>query len=187
MLGNIMNALAQPQNQQMLGQVVGSLMGGSGGGGSPANQLLGGLEQVMGGKPGAASPAAASQAVASSSDSPLMGLLGPIASSVASQAGISPAVATTVAATAMHYLVSSHPAAGGSAPMNLGNVMQQVASGQVSPETLHSSGMVNAVVHSTGLSQQQAVQGLNAAFTHMSAHVDKERLAGKQKAKRDDN
>src|SRR5512135_209632 len=53
MLGNIMNALAQPQNQQMLGQVVGSLMGGSGGG-SPASALLGGLEQVMGGKPGAA-------------------------------------------------------------------------------------------------------------------------------------
>lgn len=179
MLANIMNALAQPQNQQVLGQVVGSLMGGSGGG-SPANALLGGLEQVIGGKPGAASPAAASQAVATSADSPLMGLLGPIASSVASKVGVSPAVATTVAATAMHYLVSNHPAGGG-APSA---IMQQVASGQVSQDTLHSSGMVNAVVQSTGLSQQQAAQSLNAAFTHMSAHVDKERLAGKQKAKR---
>ncbi len=179
MLGNIMNALAQPQNQQMLGQVVGSLMGGSGGG-SPTNALLGGLEQVMGGKPGSASPAAASQAVAASGNNPLMGVLGPIASSVASQAGISPALATTVAATAMHYLVSNHPAGGG-APSA---VMQQVASGGVSPETLQSSGMVHAVMQSTGLNQQQATQSLNAAFTHMSAHVDKERLAGKQKAKR---
>ncbi len=191
MLANIMNALAQPSvtgqggtNADMLAQAVGGLMGNQQGG-AAVGQLLNGLEGVMGGKPGTATPASASQGVAAAANSPLMGLLGPIASSVASQVGISPAVATTVAATAMHYLVSSHPAAGGSAPMNLNNVMQQVASGSVSSQTLQSSGMVNAVVQATGMSQQQAEKSLNATFTHLSAHVSKERLAGKQKAKRD--
>jgi len=54
-----------------------------------------------------------------------MGLLGPVANAVAAKAGISPAIATTVAGIAMHYLVSSHPAAGAagaSAPLNLGAV-----------------------------------------------------------------
>jgi hypothetical protein len=107
-------------------------------------------------------------------------LLGPIASAVAGQVGISPAVATTVAATAMHYLVSSHPAAGGSAPLNLNNVAQQMASGGVSQQTLQSSGMVNAVQQATGLSPQQAQQALNSTFNHMASHMT---LAEQKQAK----
>jgi hypothetical protein len=188
MLGNIMNALMQPDaggkgtvGGDMLSQVVGGLMPAGQQGGAPVNQLLGGLEQVMGGKPGSAS----GQPGTADPNSPLMGLLGPVASAVAGKVGISPAVATTVAATAMHYLVSSHPAAGGSAPLNLNNVAQQMASGGVSAQTLQSSGMVNAVMKSTGLSQQDAQKSLDATFSHLATHVDKERLAGKQKAKRD--
>ncbi len=168
MLGNIMTALMQPGPQgqasagsQMLNQVVGGLMGGQGGG--SVNQLLGGLQQVMNNK---------GQAPSGGASDPVMGLIGPIASAVAGKAGIPPAAATAVAATAMHYLISSHPAAGGSAPLNLNNVAQEMASGGVSQQTLQSSGMVNAVAKSTGLSQDQATQALNATFQHLSQHVD---------------
>lgn len=184
MLGNLMNALMQPGAQgqpsagaDMLSQVVGGLMGGQSSG-APVNALLGGLEQVMGGKPGSTP----SQASAPASSSPLMGLLGPIANAVAGQVGISPAVATTVAATAMHYLVASHPAAGGSAPLNLNNVAQQMASGSVSQQTLQSSGMVNAVAQATGLSQQAAAQSLDATFQHLAKHVT---LADQKMAKKE--
>jgi hypothetical protein len=179
MLGNIMNALMQPNasgqtGADMLAQAVGSMMGSSGGGGTPVNQLLGGLQQVMSAKPGSSNV---------DSSSPIMGLLGPIATAVAGKTGIPPAVATTVAATAMHYLVSSHPAAGGSGPLNMGEVAQQMASGSVSQQTLQSSGMVNAVVKSTGLSPADASKSLDAAFNHLQGHV---RLAGKQTSKKFD-
>ena len=169
MLGNLLNALMQPgpQGQQsagadMLSQVVGGLMGGQQGGGAPVNQLLGGLEQVIGGKPGQAT----GQGAAPAASSPLMGLLGPIASAVAGQVGISPAIATTVAATALHYLASSHPAAGGN-----GALAQQMASGAVSQQTLQSSGMVTAVAQATGLSQQDAAKTLDATFKHLQTHA----------------
>ncbi len=182
MLGNLMNALMQPGPQgqasagsQMLNQVVGGLMGGQGGSGS-VNQLLGGLQQVM---------SSGGQGSAASANSPVMGLIGPIATAVAGKAGISPAVATTVAATAMHYLISSHPAAGGSAPLNLNNVAQEMASGGVSAQTLQSSGMVNAVTKSTGLSQEQATQALNATFSHLATHVDLKAQKHEEAARRD--
>ncbi len=187
MLGNLMNALMQPgaggqqsAGADMLTQVVGGLMGGGQQGGAPVNQLLGGLEQVIGGKPGSATGPSG----AVDPNSPLMGLLNPIANAVAAKTGIPAATATAVAATAMHYLVSSHPAAGGSAPLNLGNVAQQMASGSVSQQTLQSSGMVNAVVKATGLSQQDATKSLDATFNHLATHV---RLADdpKRKARRE--
>jgi hypothetical protein len=115
-----------------------------------------------------------------------MGLLGPIANAVAGQVGISPAIATTVAATAMHYLVSSHPAAGGSAPLNLNNVAQQMASGGVSPDTLHSSGMVNAVVQATGLSQADAAKSLDATFNHFQQHAQEHQAKLEHHKKRQD-
>ena len=78
----------------------------------------------------------------------------------------------------MHYLVSGHPAAGGNAPSNVANVAQEMASGSVSTDTLHSSGMVNAVAQATGMSQQQAASTLNATLNafqqHAKEHVAKE-------------
>ncbi len=193
MLGNLMSALMQPgpQGQQsagasMLGQVVGGLMGGQQGTGAPVNQLLSGLEQVIGGKPGSGQPM--SPATAPAANSPLMGLLGPVANAVAGQVGISPAIATTVAATAMHYLVSSHPAAGGNPPAALGNLAQQVASGNVSPAVLHSSGMVDAVVQATGLSKDDAAKSLSATFNHFQQHAMEHQAKEEHRRKRrDDN
>ncbi len=183
MLGSIMNELAQPGNAQALSQALGGVMGGSQQGGAPVGQLLSGLEQVIGGNPSTGQLQAQSGAV--DPNNPVMGLIGPVANVVAAKAGVSPQVATTVAGIAMHYLLSSHPAAGGRAPLNLSEITQQMASGSVSQQTLQSSGMVNAVVKATGLSQQQAAKSLDATFAHLATHVNKERLAGKQKAKRD--
>ena len=177
MLGNLMNALMQPASgpQQgsgtdMLSQVVSGLLGGSQQGGAPVNQLLGGLEQIIGGNPagGTLSP----NSGAMNTNNPLMSLLGPVATAVAAKAGISPQIATTVAGIAMHYLASSHPSAGGSAPLNLASMTQQMASGNVPSEILHNSGMVTAVVQATGLSQADAAKSLDATFSHLQTHVN---------------
>ncbi len=181
MLGNLMNALMQPASgsQQgsgtdMLSQVVGGLLGGSQQGGAPVNQLLGGLEQIIGGNPSSGQALPLNQGSASDANNPIMGLLNPVANAVAAKTGISPLVATTVAGIAMHYLLSSHPAAGtsGSAPLNLASMSQQMASGSVPSEILHNSGMVNAVVQATGLTQQEAAKSLDATFTHLQSHVN---------------
>ncbi len=194
MLGNLMNALLQPgaggqqsAGANMLSQVVGGLMGGGQqASGTPVGQMLGGLEQIIGGNPSSGQPLPLNQGTATSQNNPLMGLLGPVATAVAGKAGISPAVATTVAGIAMHYLLSSHPAAGGAAPLNLNNVAQQMASGSVSQQTLQSSGMVNAVVQATGLSQQDAAKSLDATFAHLQeAHVRNVK-SGDQRAERRD-
>jgi len=192
MLGNLMSALMQPASggQQSAGanaltEVVSGLMGGQQGGNAPAGQLLGALEQVIGGNP-TSGQLAPNQGQMPSTDSPLMGLLGPVANMVAQKTGIPPAVATTVAATAMHYLVSSHPAAGGNVSPSVANVVQQAAAGNVSTEALHSSGMVNAVAQATGLSQQQAAQSLNATFNAFQAHAAEHQAKLEHKKKRED-
>lgn len=192
MLGSLVNALMQPGSggQQsagadMLSQVVGGVMSGQQGG-APVGQLLGALEQVIGGNPSSGQPLAPNQGTAPAANSPLMGLLGPIASAVAGKTGISPAVATTVAATAMHYLVSSHPAAGGSGPLNMSSVTQQMASGGVSADTLHSSGMVNAVAQATGLSKDDAAKSLNATFNAFQQHAQEHEAKMEHHKKRQD-
>jgi hypothetical protein len=196
MLGNLMNALMQPGPQgqqsagaQMLSQVVGGVLGGQQGGaqgGAPVNQLLSGLEQIIGGNP--SSGQSLGHGTQPAASSPLMGLLGPVANAVAGQVGVSPAVATTVAATAMHYLVSSHPASGATPPANAGNLAQQVASGNVSPALLHSSGMVNAVVQATGMSTDDAAKTLGATFNAFQQHAQQHAAKEAQRRKRrDDN
>lgn len=161
MLGSLMNALMQPGPQgqpsagsDLLSSVVGGIMGGQGSGAAPVNQLLNGLQQVMQSKPGAAA-----------ASSPLMGLLGPVATAVAGKTGISPAIATTVAATAMHYLVSSHPAAGGIGATGTASIAQQLSSGSVPPAA------VNSVMQSTGLSQADAQKALSATMSHFQEHA----------------
>lgn len=189
MLQNLMGALLQGGSgssggSDALSQAVGGLLGG-GQSGAPVGQLLNGLEQVIGGNP-TSGQLSQGQGSALPANSPVMSLLGPLANAVAAKAGISPAVATTVAGVAMHYLLSSHPAAGGSAPLNLGSTMQQMAStGGVSADTLNSSGMVNSVVQATGLSPQAATQSLNAAFSHMATHVDRKAAKQAASARRD--
>jgi hypothetical protein len=191
MLGNLMNALMQPGPQgqqsagaQMLSQVVGGVLGGQQGG-APVSQLLSGLEQIIGGNP--SSGGSLGQGTQPPASSPLMSLLGPVANAVAGQVGVSPAVATTVAATAMHYLVSSHPASGVTPPASAGNLAQQVASGNISPAVLHSSGMVNAVVQATGMSKDDAAKTLGATFNAFQEHAKQHAAKDAHRRKRNDD
>jgi hypothetical protein len=119
--------------------------------------VLGGLEQIIGGQLGAAAP--------TSSGDPLMTLLQPLVNQVAAKVRLSPAIATIIVSIALKYLLKSHPSTPDQSPLNLGSVMQTLASGgRLSESTLQTSGMLNEVVRVTGLDEQQAVRSLNTTF-----------------------
>jgi len=141
-----------------LSQVLGGLLGGGQqGGGAPASQVLGGLEQIIGGQAGATA--------APSTSDPLMVLIQPLVNKVAAKVGISPAIATIIVSIVFKYLLKSHPSTPDESPLNLGNVMQTLASGgRLSESTLQTSGMVNEVVRVTGMDERQAVASLNTTF-----------------------
>ena len=141
-----------------LSQVLGGLLGGGQqGGAAPASQVLGGLEQIIG--------AQSAAAPAPSSSDPLMVLLQPLVNQVAAKVHISPAIATIIVSIVLKYLLKSHPSTPDQSPLNLGSVMQTLASGGgVSESTLQSSGMLNEVVRATGMDEQQAVKTLNTTF-----------------------
>jgi len=168
-------AAQQPGAADALSQVVGGLMGGQQGGGAAAGQMLGALEQIIGGQPGSGqlSPnqGAAMNMGSMNMNDPVMMLLQPVVNQLAAKANISPQIAMVVASIAVHYLLSSHPASGGGGPLNLGSVMQEISSGKMSASTLHDSGMVNDVMQATGLSKPEAVKTLNATFGALGAHA----------------
>jgi hypothetical protein len=142
-----------------LSQVLGGLLGGGQqSGGAPASQALGGLEQIIGGLTGAT-------AAPQSSSNPLMTLIQPLVDKVAAKVGISPAIAAIIVSVVFKYLLKSHPSTPDESPLNLGNVMQTLASGgRLSESTLQTSGMVNEVVRVTGMDERQAVESLNTTF-----------------------
>jgi hypothetical protein len=154
---------------------LGGLLGGLFGGGSQnaQTQMLGALEQIIGGKPGTGN-VGMNQGTAASlgAGDPMMTLLQPVVTQLAAKANISPQIAMVVVSIALHYLLKSHPSTPGASPLNLGNIMQTLSSGgQVSPDTLQKSGMVSDVVKATGLSQQQAVKSLNQTFNVFGKQV----------------
>ena len=169
MLGGM---LGGNQTQSSLGgdiltQVIGGLLGGqqsSGGGGAGA--LLDGLRKILGGTPGTGQPLPLGGAGTSpESSDPLMTLLQPVVNKLAGKLGISPQMATMIVSIALHYLVQSSPSTPGASPLNLGSVMQAMATGQkVSPTALQQSGMVNDVMQATGMSEQQAIKSLNTTL-----------------------
>ena len=167
-------AAQQPGAADALSQVVGGLMGGGQQSGSGATgQMLGALEQIIGGQPGTGQALSPNQGTGMNRgmNDPVMLLLQPVVNQLAAKANISPQIAMVVASIAVHYLISSHPASGGSGPLNLGSVMQEIGSGKMSASTLHDSGMVNDVMQATGLSKPEAVKSLNATFGALGAHA----------------
>ncbi len=174
----------------LLSQAIGGALGSSGGGGglggllsgllgggqqqagAPATQMLGGLEQIIGGTPGSGQLPMNTGSLNMSANSPLMALLQPVVNQLAAKAGISPAIATVVTSIALHYLLQSHPSTPGASPLNLNTVMQTLASGgQVNPNTLQKSGIVNDVMQATGMNQQQAVRSINQSFSVLGSQV----------------
>ncbi len=165
----------------MLSGMLGGLMGGgqqqamqpqSGG-----DQMLGMLEQLIGGQPGQGQQLGLSSMGAMNTGgmgmgNPIMGLLQPVVNQVAEKLNMSPQIVTVVASIAMHYLLSSHPSTSPQAPMNLGSVMQQLGrSGNLSQGMMRNSGMVNDVMQATGLNKQDAVRSLDATFGVLGSHV----------------
>jgi hypothetical protein len=150
-----------------LSQVLGGLLGGGQQtGSSPASQLLGGLEQIIGAQSGAAA------APAPSTSDPLMVLLQPLVNKLAAKVHISPAIATIIVSIVLKYLLKSHPSTPDQSPLDLGSVMQTLASGgRLSESTLRSSGMVNEVVRATGMDERQAVTSLNTTFSVLGGQL----------------
>ncbi len=173
-IGSALGGTAQPSGVGGgLGALLGSLLGGGQQQtGTPATQLLGGLEQIIGGTPGSSQLGMNQGSINMNANSPIMMLIQPVVNQVAAKAGISPQIATLVASIALHYLLQSHPSTPGASPLNLSSVMQTLASGgQVSPNTLQQSGIVNDVMRSTGLNQQQAVRSINQTFSVLGKQV----------------
>jgi hypothetical protein len=181
-IGGLMGG-SQQSSGGGLGALLGSLLGG-GQQGTPATQLLGGLQQVIGGQPGWGNLPMGGGTLPSAND-PIMMLLQPVVNQVAAKANIPPQIAVVVASIAVHYLLQSHPSTPGASPLNLGNVMQQLASGSgIPPSTLQSSGIVNDVMQTTGLNQQQATKTLNTTFSVLGKSVKGKGVAGKATLKK---
>ncbi len=186
-LDNVMKGLMQSasgsqQGSDPLSQALGGMtlapgasagVGGSQGGNS-TDAMLGALERIIGGKPGSGQPLPNNQGMVPNTggaNNPAMSMVQPVANQVAEKAHISPAMATIVAAIAMHYLLASHPSSSQESPLSLGSVMQELQGGGLSPSTMQNSGMVNDVKQATGLNDQQAQSGLGAAFKALASHL----------------
>ena len=198
---DIMKALMQstsgaPQQSSggsdALSQVLGGLLGGGQQSGAPEGgaggigQLLGGLQQIIGGAPGAGQqlPLGGGNTSMGSND-PIMALLQPVVNQLAAKAGISPQIATIIASIAVHYLLQSHPNTPGASPLNLGSVMQTLASGgRIDQQTLQSSGIVNDVMQATGMDQPQAVRSLTTTFDVLGGQVKPVQGKAARKGKR---
>ena len=173
--GGQQGGAAQAGGGDMLSQAIGGLLGGGqqGGGAAGVGQLLGGLQQIIGGTPGTGQqlPLGGGNMSMGSND-PIMGLLQPVVNQLAAKAGISPQIATVIASIAVHYLLQSHPNTPGASPLNLGGVMQTLASGgRIDPQALQGSGIVNDVMQATGMDQPQAVRSINTTFDVLGGHV----------------
>ena len=170
-------AAQQPGTADALSQVLGGLMGGGQqSGGAAGGQMLGALEQIIGGQPGSGQALNMNQGTAMNMggmnmNDPIMLLLQPVVNQLAAKANISPQIAMVVASIAIHYLLSSHPSTPGTGKLDLGSVMQEIGSGKMSASTLHDSGMVNDVMQATGMSKTEAVKSLNATFGALGAHA----------------
>lgn len=182
-LGGLMGGgqQAAPQGGGLLGGLLGGMMGG-GQTQQPVNsgdQMLGALEQIIGGQPGQGQQLGLSQMATGNMGSmggmgmndPVSSMLQPVVSQVAAKANVPPQVAMVVASIAMHYLLSSHSSTSVKSPMDLGSVMQELQSGGLSSNTLHQSGMVNDVMQATGLNKQGAQSSLNSVFQTLAGHV----------------
>ncbi len=170
--GNGSNMLSDALGGMTLASGASAGVGGSQGGNS-TDAMLGALEGIIGGKPGSGQPLPKSQGMIPNTggNNPAMSMVQPVANQVAERAHISPAMATIVAAIAMHYLLASHPSSSQQSPLSFGSLMQELQSGGVSQNTMQKSGMVNDVKQATGLNDQQAQSGLDAAFKALASHL----------------
>lgn len=168
-------AAGSPAGQSAISQLAGNLLGGNQTGaqqgGGQTGQMLGMLEQVIGGTPGSGNLTQGGGTMLAAND-PVMLLLQPIVNQLATKAKIEPQIATVIVSLVVHYLLSNHPSSGrGSNSLDLNGLLQQMTSGNVNQNVFHDSGMVNDVMQATGLNKTQAVKSLDATFNALSGHV----------------
>ncbi len=165
-------AAQSPSGQATISQMVGGLLsGGQQAGGGQAGQMLGVLEQVIGGTPGSGNLTQGGGTMPGAND-PVMLLLQPVVNQLATKAKIEPQIATVIVSLVVHYLLSNHPSSGrGSNSLDLNSLLQQMTSGNIDQSVFHNSGMVNDVMQATGLNKTQAVKSLDTTFNVLSGHV----------------
>jgi hypothetical protein len=150
----------QSQGTDQIAGLVGGLLGGQGqsSGGQQAGGLggvMGLLENVMGGQSGG-----------SAANDPIMALLNPFIAPLAKKANIPPEIAIVVVSFVAHKLLSHHPTSGrDSSSFNFEDMLQQIGSGNIDSNLLHSSGMVKEISAKTGLDEATAEKSLNLAFS----------------------
>lgn len=146
LVGGFMGETQQPQGARQ--QQAGELSG-----------MMGMLESVMGGQ-------------GTSQNDPVMMMLQPFVAPLAKKANISPEIAMIVVSFVAHKLLAHHPTSGrDSNTFNLDDMIQQMSTGKIDSNLLHSSGMVKEVSAKTGLDEATAVKSLNTAFSMMGKEV----------------
>jgi len=157
LVGGLLGGSQQSQGAGQLAGLVGGLLGGqsqnSGQQAGGLGSMMGLLETVMGGQSGSA-------------NDPIMALLQPFVTPLAKKANISPEIAMIVVSFVAHKLLSHHPTSGrDSSSFNLEDMLQQIGSGSIDSNLLHSSGMVKEISAKTGLDEATAEKSLNLAFS----------------------
>ena len=155
--------------------LIGGLLGGqqapaSGSGGTAGlGDMMGLLETLIGS--GQQSQNTGVGQTAGVND-PIMLLLQPFVNQLARKMDISPQLATVVVSFVVHKLLAHHPTSGrDSTQFDLDDMLQQMSSGQISQQTLQSSGMVNELASATGLDPETAARGLNETLGLLGGQV----------------
>ncbi len=163
LLGGGGQSQQQSQGGDQIADLVGSLLGGAQQQTQPQNSgqqagglgsMMGLLEMAMGGQSG------------TSTNSPIMGLLKPFVAPLAKKANIPPEIAMIVVSFVAQKLLAHHPTSGrDSNSFNLEDMLQQVGSGKIDSNLLHTSGMVKELSQKTGLDEATAAKSLEAGFS----------------------
>jgi hypothetical protein len=174
-LGDLLRILAQANHpsggsstgQDVLSNALGGLLGTSQGTGQ-ADQVLGSLEQIIAG--GGQSKV---QNMNMTGEDPMLNLIQPVAEQLSRRTGLQPETSRAVVSLILHRMLTSHPSMGSkNASLNLLEVFQQMAaSGGVTPDTLHKSGLVNDLINASGMDKQASIKNLSEAFNLLNDHV----------------
>ena len=168
LLGGLLGGQTGGQ-QDGLTQLLGGMLGGQTqnqavGQTGQLGSMLGMLEGVLGSGAAGQGLGAVSQGNALAGD-PMMQMLTPLADALAAKMNIPPQMAVMVVSLVAHQLLASHPASGQNSLLDIGQLQQQVSSGQgVSHDYLHSSGLVGKLMEQTGLDKGTAAQSLKTVF-----------------------
>ncbi len=102
----------------------------------------------------------------------IMRLIQPYVNQLARKVNISPELATLVVAFVIQKLLAHHPTSQrDSTQFNLDDMLQQMAAGQISQQTLQTSGMVDELARTTGLDHDTAARSLDATLGMLGGHV----------------